>query len=174
MISIVVVCDENYGIGYENKLLCHLPGDLKNFKSLTKEGVVVMGRKTWESIGSNPLPNRYNKVVSSKPVNHSEMMKGDCMWCNNIEASLDPVCFDSGVGYFRYRDIFIIGGGSIYKQSINFCNKIYLSRIKNRFENVDTYFPNLHNLQGWVKESDKDMTTDLDSFKWSLETWVKL
>ena len=65
MISAIVAVDENYGIGYNNKLLCNLAEDLKHFKNLTTNNIVVMGRKTWDSLPKKPLPNRTNIVITN-------------------------------------------------------------------------------------------------------------
>ena len=68
MISAIVAVDENWGIGYDGKLLEKIPEDLKHFKELTNNNVVVMGRKTWNSLPTNPLPNRTNIVITRNPV----------------------------------------------------------------------------------------------------------
>lgn len=134
MISAIVAVDENYGIGYKNELLCHIKEDLKNFKKLTTNNMVVMGKKTWDSLPNKPLPNRINVVVTN---------------------SVDTISLIDGVIYVkldtlkRYledwedHNIFVIGGGQIYKELLPYCDYVHLTKIHKSFENVDTYFPEL-------------------------------
>ena len=76
MLSIIVAIAEHFAIGKDNKLLCHIPGDLKRFKEITSGHTVIMGRRTWESLPNRPLPNRVNLVVTDVP---SEQLEGALM-----------------------------------------------------------------------------------------------
>lgn len=143
MVSIIVAQSKNRVIGKENKLLWSLPADMKHFRDTTKGGVVIMGRKTYESIG-RPLPNRINIVISS---NTNLQIEG-CEVCNSLESALEK----AGSG-----EIFIIGGGEIYKQAMYLADKIILTEINEEFEG-DTYFPEIDS--NWVKVSKKDFLPD--------------
>ena len=126
-ISIVVVADENNAIGKNNQLLCHLPADLKHFKNLTTGKTVVMGRKTFDSIGK-PLPNRKNIIVTRQ----ENLIIEGCEIANSLQ---DAVKFAAD-----NIDICIIGGAEIYNQAFGYTDVVYLTRIHHQFD-ADTYFP---------------------------------
>ena len=139
MISIVVAMSSNRVIGIDNKLPWNLPDDLKRFKNLTINNVVVMGRKTHLSIGK-VLPNRLNVILTRNTTWHNPL--GDnCVVCYSVEEVLEK---------FKYRDLFIIGGSEVYKQFLNIADKIYLTVIDKDFSG-DAYFPDLTN--DWVVSS---------------------
>lgn len=143
MISAIVAVDNDWGIGYNGELLEVIPEDLKHFKELTTGNVVVMGRKTWDSLPNKPLPNRTNVIVSSQYI--IEVLAGNgppIVKCNM------PKCI-YGLTHPADRDIFIIGGGSIYKQLLPYCDQVYVTKIYKDHENIDTYFPNLDELPEW-------------------------
>jgi len=131
MISIIVAMSKNRVIGKDNKLIWHLPEDLKRFRKLTSGNVVVMGRKTHLSIGK-VLPNRLNIILSRDMKWHNPLGDG-CVVCYSIEEVLEK---------FKYRDMFIIGGEEIYRQFLPYCDKIYLTLIEKEFEG-DSYFPEI-------------------------------
>ncbi|MDR3297244.1 MAG: dihydrofolate reductase [Prevotellaceae bacterium] len=125
-ISIIVAAADNNVIGANNSLLWHIPADLKRFKLLTTGHAVIMGRKTFESIG-RPLPNRRNIVVSST----LQSLAGV-----ELAPSLDAAIALAQNG----SELFIIGGGSIYHQALPLSQRIYLTRV--HVSPVgDTYFP---------------------------------
>ena len=127
MIKIIVATSRNRVIGNDNTLIWHLPADLKNFKRLTTGSAIIMGRKTYESIGK-PLPNRRNIIIT-----RDENYKVDnCEIVNSLEEAL-LICFEN---------CFIIGGGEIYKQVLPIADEIYLTLIDEDFEG-DTYFPEI-------------------------------
>ena len=138
MISIVAAVSKNGVIGMDNKLPWDSPKDLKRFKELTTNGVVIMGRKTYDSIGK-PLPDRINIVIS----------RDENLTINGVIVvnSLDNAILKSGIN----KDIFIIGGGEIYNQSINLVDKMYITEIEKDFDG-DTTFPNI-DLDKWVLDS---------------------
>ena len=119
------------GIGKDGKLLFKLSEDLIRFKSLTMNNVVIMGQTTFESIGK-ALPYRINIVIS----NDKNFEVKDCIIVYSIEKSLE-------VAKMFNRDIFIIGGASIYRQMIKYCHKLYITLI-DKIVPADTYFPNYH------------------------------
>ena len=133
MISIIVAVADNGVIGCANKLIWHLSDDLKRFKRLTTGHPVVMGRKTFDSIG-RPLPNRVNIVISRDKSLDIE----DVVVVNSI---------DGAVGLFGTdEEIFIIGGGEIYRQSMPLADKLYLTLVHQTPEG-DTYFPEIDHRQ---------------------------
>ena len=142
MIAAIVAVDINWGIGYNGQLLESIPNDLKHFKELTTEKVVVMGRKTWDSLPKKPLPNRTNIVISNQ---------GNCILDSlTVRASLQDI--EETLNDFE-NDVFIIGGGTIYEKLLPFCDRVYLTKIYKSHENVDTYFPNLDISSEWVPAS---------------------
>lgn len=132
MLSIIVAVSENGVIGKDNQLLWKLSADLMYFKNLTTNHVVIMGRKTYESIGK-PLPNRINIVISS---NNSFRAEGV-----EIVSSLEKA-IEKAQNLLPNNEIFIIGGGTIYKQALSVADKVYLTEVKTSIEG-DTFFPKL-------------------------------
>ncbi len=127
MIKIIVATSKNNVIGDSNKLIWHLPADLKRFKEITTGHPIVMGRKTYESIG-RPLPNRRNIIIT-----RDEQYEVDgCEVVNSIEEAL----------LLTNNDCFIIGGGEIYKQSLPIAQQIFMTIIDEDFDG-DTNFPEL-------------------------------
>ena len=128
----IVAIDKNLGIGFKNKLLKSIPEDLKRFKRLTTGSVVIMGYNTYLSLPKKPLLNRINIVLYDKKIE----LDG-CIVANSKEEALLIA------GSYNIP-IFIIGGGSIYKQFLNEANKIFLTLIDGEYE-ADTFFPNFYN-----------------------------
>lgn len=137
-ISIIVAVAENQVIGFDNHLLWHISEDLKRFKCLTLGHHVIMGRKTYESVGK-PLPGRINIVVSRQ----NNLTVEGCLVAKSLEEALELAKQDS--------ELFIIGGGDIYKQALPIADKIYFTRVHAGFPG-DTFFPEL-NLSEWATES---------------------
>ena len=121
MISLIAAVGKNYELGKDNKLIWHFKKDMEYFKEVTTGKTVVMGRKTYESIG-RPLPNRRNIVITSRMLEGVETVK-------TVDEILD-----------MHDDIFIIGGASIYEEFIKYADKIYLTLIDKEYD-ADTYFP---------------------------------
>lgn len=140
MISAIVAVNEDWGIGYNNDLLEHIPADLKNFKELTTGNTIIMGRKTWDSLPKKPLPNRKHIVIT----NDTPDFKDDVVFTSMRVADY-LMRLTSG-----YSEVFIIGGASIYKQLLPYCNRVYVTKIYKKHENVDTYFPNLDETDDWT------------------------
>ncbi|MES2560024.1 MAG: dihydrofolate reductase [Bacteroidota bacterium] len=131
IISLIVAADENNAIGNQNQLLCHLPADLKYFRLTTTGHHIIMGRKTYESVG-RPLPNRVNIVISRTP----ELEIEGCVVKSSLESAIE---FARAAGE---TELFITGGGVIFEQSMPITNRIYLTRIHHSFE-ADTFFPDM-------------------------------
>jgi dihydrofolate reductase len=130
MTTIVVAMGEKNEIGFENQLLWHLPKDLKHFKDLTSGHPVIMGRKTYESIGK-PLPNRTNIVVSRK----NDWFEEGVLIVGSIK---EAVKFAKKID----EEIFIIGGGKIYEQTMDIADRLEITRVKADLH-ADTYFPKI-------------------------------
>lgn len=128
--SIVVAYDQDRAIGANGDLPWgrSLPADLANFKKLTTGGCVIMGRKTFESIGSRPLPNRENIVISSRPT--------------GAKGVLTAVNLPSALALTRY-ETFIIGGGQVYGDALDLVDTIYATEVQAVFDTADTFFPKL-------------------------------
>src|ERR1700753_934479 len=120
IVTIVVAISENNAIGKNNQLLWYLPADLKHFKNITTGHTVIMGRKTYESVGK-PLPNRRNIIITRQSIG----IEG-CEVVNSITAALE-LCKTE-------REVFIVGGAEIYKQSMHLTDRIYLTVVHKQFE----------------------------------------
>jgi len=142
MIKIIVAISNNRVIGDSNKLIWHLPSDLKRFKEITGGHPIVMGRKTYQSIG-RPLPNRRN-IIITKDENYDVV---GCEVVNSIEEAL----------LLTNSDCFIIGGGEIYKQTLHIADQIYLTQVDEEFDG-DTTFPELP--ASWYVSKKEDFEAD--------------
>jgi dihydrofolate reductase len=137
MIAAIVAVDANWGIGYKGDLLYYIPEDLKRFKDITTNNIVVMGRKTWDSLPKKPLLNRANIVITSSS-------------CDSEDASFWSM--ESVKKFMKQQkslNFFIIGGGTIYQQLLPYCDKIYVTKIHKESDRIDTYFPNLDKMDEW-------------------------
>ncbi len=128
---------EKNEIGFNNQLLWHLPEDLKHFKELTSGHPIIMGRKTYESIG-RPLPNRTNIVVSRK----KDWFQEGILIVGSIKEALK---FAKKID----EEVFVIGGGNIYEQTIDFVDRLEVTVVKADLE-ADTFFPAISE-NNWVK-----------------------
>jgi dihydrofolate reductase len=144
MISIIVATDKNGAIGKDNALLWHLPNDLKRFKVITSGHPVIMGRRTYESIGK-PLPNRRNVIIS----NNKNYKADGCEVVHSLKEAIE-LCKGS--------DIYIIGGGTIYKEAMYIADKLYLTLVDVELE-ADTYLENFH-LDQWIVEHSEEHLAD--------------
>lgn len=137
MIKLIVAVDENWAIGYQNNLLYHIKDDLKRFKNLTTGHIIVMGRKTLESMPkSAPLPNRINVVLSSHDLLDTVVA------CHSMDELRE---------YLKKQDddIYIIGGETIYRKLIDYCTIAEVTKIHAKKPAADAYFPNLDELENW-------------------------
>ncbi|MBU3662933.1 MAG: dihydrofolate reductase [Bacteroidetes bacterium] len=160
-ICLIVAADEYNGIGKNNNLLCYLPNDLKFFKQTTIGAPVVMGRKTYESIGK-PLPGRRNIVLS-------KTLKGieGCEIFNDLETALMVLASTTN------EKCFIIGGDSIYKIALPIAQIVYLTRIHHKFE-ADAFFPKLEKSQ-WQLESEEHHEADeKNKYAYSFQKYNRL
>ncbi len=150
--------DANWGIGYKNDLLVKISEDLKDFKKLTTGNIIIMGRKTFESLpDSKALPNRINIVITKDESYSREGIEV----VNSIEELFE---FLKEIDPNNEKTRFVIGGGSIGSQLLPYCNLGYITKIFKSFENVDTTFPNLDLHEDWeiARESSVRRQDDLE------------
>jgi len=145
MISIIVAIASNGAIGRNNQLLWHISEDLRYFKKITGGHTVIMGRKTWESIG-RPLPNRRNIVVSrsidADKFAGAEVFKSMEDAVAAASANINHSSDGSSINHHSSESsIFIIGGGEIYRQALPLAGRLYLTLVHTPIEDADTFFP---------------------------------
>src|SRR5690606_6841569 len=128
MIILIAAAAENNALGKNNDLIWHLPDDFKRFKAMTSGHYIIMGRKTFESF-PKPLPNRTHVVITRQ----SDYECDGCIVVNDLKSAMGSVP--------ENQDVFIIGGGEIYSQSLAFADKIELTRVHHSFPDADAFFP---------------------------------
>ena len=153
-IEAIVAADNNWGIGYQNRLLVSIPSDMKFFRQKTTGNVVVMGRKTLESFPNGlPLKNRVNIVLTK---NKNYQVK-DAVIVHSEEELLEEL------KKYPSEKIYVIGGESIYKMMLPYCDTVYVTKIDREFQ-ADTYFPNLDQMDEWkmTEEGEEQTCFDLE------------
>ena len=150
----ILSADRNWGIGNGNKLLVSIPSDMKFFRQTTTGKVVVMGRKTLESFpNGQPLKNRTNIVLTSNP----DYKVKDAVIVHSKEELLKTLeQYDS-------EEIYIIGGESIYRMMLPYCDTVFVTKIDRAFQ-ADTFFPNLDEMEEWqmTEEGEEQTCFDLE------------
>ncbi len=137
--NLIACADENWGIGFEGHLLVHIPEDMKFFRDMTLGSVVVMGRKTLESLpGGRPLEGRRNLVLTR---NRSYQAEG-VQTAPGVQALMQELSFCES------RDIYVIGGANIYRQLLCFCDTAYITKVAHAYQ-ADTFLPDLDIQEGW-------------------------
>ncbi len=131
MISIIVAVAENYAIGKKGDLLCHMPADLKHFKTITSGHTVMMGERTFLSLPKHPLPNRRNIVLTD--------VKGKTFDGAETVYSLDEMVAQVNPN----EEAFVIGGGMVYRQMMERADKLYITHIHHSWPDADTFFPEI-------------------------------
>ena len=159
MLSIIAcISQTNRAIGYQNRLLYHIKSDLTRFRKLTTGHAIIMGRKTYESLPNGALPHRRNIVVS----NSMKEMEG-CEVYPNLDAALKAA---EG----KTEETFIIGGESIYRQSLPVARKLYLTVVDDAPQQADAFFPEI-NPKEW-KLIEKEMRNE-NGLSFSFLTYLK-
>jgi dihydrofolate reductase len=143
-ISLIVACDENRLIGRDGDLPWRLPNDLKHFKALTLGKTILMGRKTWDSLG-RPLPQRENWVLTRDPAFAAE----GCRVFNKLEDALSA---------HAEGELMVIGGADLYRQALSHARRLYLTQVQAR-EQGDTWFPDFSSA-GFRETSREDHAAD--------------
>ncbi len=146
--KIIVACDRRWGIGSEGKLLTHISSDLRRFKEITSNNIVVYGRKTLATFPhSMPLANRINIILTSNP----DFPAYPAYIVNNLEQLFSLLAKLKGKEV--ERDVFVIGGASTYEQLLPYCNEVLLTEIDAEFS-ADAFFPDISEQKSWAKTSE--------------------
>lgn len=160
MITIIAAVAENNALGKDNQLIWHLPADLKRFKKVTSKHHVIMGRKTYESLGK-PLPNRTNIIIT-----HNNNFKAEnCVIVNSLQQAIEASKEDDNP--------FILGGAEIYKQAIKIADKLDLTFVHHQF-NADVFFPEIDK-NVWKETSREDFKADdKNKYDFSFVTYLRV
>jgi dihydrofolate reductase len=159
MIIMIAAVAENNALGKNNDLLWHLPNDFKRFKEITSGHYIIMGRKTFDSF-PKPLPNRTHVIISRQ----KNLEKEGCIVVQDLENAL-AVCP-------KNEDVFIIGGGEIYKQFMDFADQLDITRVHDSFD-ADVYFPEI-SLETWELTSEiLNQKDEKHLFDYSFQTFVR-
>ena len=159
ILSMIVAHAENRIIGKDNDMPWHLPADLAYFKKVTLGKPVIMGRKTFESIGSKPLPKRENIVISRSPQSPVEGVVFTTSLQEALKLSTD-------------HEPFIVGGAEIYRQSMDIVDVMEITRVHDSFEG-DTFFPEIDS-EVWTLEKEETHAKDENhKHAFSFQTWVR-
>ena len=144
----IVAVTKNWGIGKDNQLLISIPEDMKFFRTATKNAIVIMGRKTLESFpGGKPLKNRIN-IVMTRDTSYAPEGVIIVHDTKEAAAAAAEVQKENLTEEGEIREIFVIGGASIYKQMADMCDTIYVTKVDTEME-ADAFFPNLDEMDGW-------------------------
>jgi dihydrofolate reductase len=159
MITIIAAVAENNALGKDNQLLWHLPDDFKRFKNITSGHHIIMGRKTFESF-PKPLPNRTH-VIISRQKNYSQL---NCIVVTSLQEAIEACP--------KNEEVFIIGGGEIYNQSIAIADKLDITRVNHSFE-ADTFFPEIDLTKWKLIFKEFHPKDEKHKFDFSFETFIR-
>jgi dihydrofolate reductase len=159
MITIIAAIAQNNALGKDNKLIWHLPADLKRFKQVTLHHHIIMGRKTFESLGK-PLPNRTTIIITR---NKNYNAKG-CLVVNSLEKAIEAAKSDANP--------YILGGAEIYAQAIKIADKLDITYVHHTFE-ADAFFPEI-NTDIWEEVYREDLKADeKNKYNYSFVTYQR-
>jgi len=162
MVSLIVAMDEGRGIGLRGKVPWKLSTDLRRFKQLTAGHHLIMGRKTFESIGK-PLPGRMNIILTRDPA----YQRAGCLVMHNLQDALELA--ESRCD----EEVFIIGGGDLYAQALPLAGRLYLTRVHVRLE-ADTFFPEIR-LEDWAeKQTQSFPASEKDQHPYTYQVFERL
>lgn len=162
IISLIAAVANNNGIGFNNQLLWRLPNDLKFFKNTTWASPVIMGRKTFESLGGKPLPGRLNIVVSrNKNLQYSQAI---------VAPSLDGAL--QTAKEHQYNEVFVIGGGELYRQAFKHAQKIYITKVDALLE-ADTFFPEIDERLWYQVYAENHVADAKHAYNYSFQLWKR-
>lgn len=167
MITIIAAVAKNRAIGYENKLLYWLPNDLKRFKALTTGHTIIMGRRTFESLPNGALPNRRNVVVSRSVRGERRERRGEnttLEYFGSLEEALEHTSHD--------EEVFVIGGASVYEQSMAMADRLCLTEIDDVPKDADAFFPDYS--KGWkVVRKEAHPKDERHAFEYAFVDYVR-
>ncbi len=159
MITIIAAIAENNALGKDNQLIWHLPADLKRFKQVTLNHHIIMGRKTFESLGE-PLPNRTTIIITRNPNYTVE----NCIVVNSLEEALEAAKTD--------ENPYILGGAEIYNQAIKIADKLDLTYVHHSFD-ADAFFP-IIDTEIWKEDTRQDFKMDeKNKYNYSFVTYSR-
>lgn len=165
IVSLILAAAENNAIGKHNALLWHLPNDLKFFKNTTWGMPVIMGRKTYLSIAGEPLPGRFNIVITRQK--DFDPGREDVWVVNTLEEGI------AKAKETNCKEVFIAGGGEIYAMSLPMADRIYLTRVHADFPEAEIFF-NGFNEKEWTLISSLDFKADeKHTFDYSFQVWER-
>ncbi len=161
-ISLIVAASTNNAIGKNNQLLWHLPNDMKFFKNTTWAMPIIMGRKTFESLAGKPLNGRLNIVITKQV---GLVIEGVSV-VNSLASAIEIALLND------YKEVFVIGGGEIYKAAMPIANKIYLTRV-DTIVDADTFFPELET-NSWILSKEEEHFVDAKhKYNYRFQIWEK-
>jgi dihydrofolate reductase len=161
MIVMIAAVAENNALGKDNELVWHLPNDFKRFKELTSGHYIIMGRKTFESLGNKALNGRLNIIITKQ----KDYKAVGIVVANSLE---DAVFI---AHEHQYKEILIAGGGEIYKQALPKANKIYVTRVETNIDG-DTFFE--MNEEDWnLSFADEKQADEKHLYNYTFETWTR-
>ncbi len=161
MITIIAAAAANNALGKDNDLIWHLPDDFKRFKQITTGHFIVMGRKTFESF-PKPLPNRTHVIITRQ---EDYTAPEGCIVVNSLKKAIEICPKD--------EDIFIIGGGEIYQQSMNIADKVELTRVFTHPE-ADTFFPEINPEEWKLVFEEFHPKDEKHAFDYTFLTYIRL
>lgn len=152
---LIIAVDNNFSIGINGDMLFHLKTDLKRFKDITSGHIMIMGRKTLESLpNGNPLPDRTHIVLTrdKKYRNH------DSIVVNHISEIMPKV---KELNPNNEKEVFLIGGGDLVEQMLDECEYAYITKVDKSYQNFDTAIPNLEKLSNWELIEKSEIHTEI-------------
>ncbi|MDC0467808.1 dihydrofolate reductase [Bacteroidia bacterium] len=163
IISLIVAKSQNDAIGKDNDLMWKIRDDLQRFKKLTSHHVVIHGRKSYESIGK-PLPNRSNIIITRSKTYEAP----GAFVCNSFNEALELA-----KQLEHHGEIFVIGGAEIYRQSLPFVDRMYISEVKANFPDADVFFPSI-NYDDWkCIEKQEYQKSEFNEFDFDFLIWER-
>lgn len=161
MLSIIVAIAENYAIGKQGDLLCHLPNDLQHFKQITSGQTVLMGERTFYSLPKHPLPNRRNIVLTDQ--------EGKTFEGADVAYSIDELISKIDPN----EEAFVIGGGMVYKQMMPLADKLYITHIHNSWSDADTFFPEIKEEEWVLTEAEKHSKDEKNPYDYTFAEYIR-
>lgn len=160
-ITLIAAAAENNALGKDNQMIWHLPDDFKRFKQLTTGHYIIMGRKTFESF-PKPLPNRTHVIITRQ----NDYNADGCIVVNSLDEALMACPPD--------EEVFIIGGGEIYRQALDVADKIELTRVFGTSPDADAFFPEIDSLIWKLSEEIFHPKDDRHAYDMAFRTYIRL
>jgi dihydrofolate reductase len=164
-INIIVAATVDGKIGNKGDLLFHISPDLRRFKQLTTGNTVIMGRKTFESLPKGALPNRRNIVITRQADYHAEGVET----ANSLDAAIALAADANAMG-----EIFIIGGGEIYRQALPIATHLYMTVVDKIYDEADTVFPKINDNEWIVTELTDRLIDEKTSLPYFFKTMCRI